>query len=181
MKPSQILKAYYTVTFLIGLALSVPIAHWVQTDELGAKGAAVMTLCWNCLFVMLLPLVLDWGERRYFKARFVELGEVAKTNSELADFITDQCKKMSIPGLRFAVVDTTYDELFSYGLWRSNPRLVVPGALISGEATSQEARAKVIPSIEAELTRFASQDHTFWFLAFTIVQIIVQQLIMASH
>ena len=181
MRPSRLLKIYYVVTFIIGLALTILVAYVVKTsDDLGARGAPIMTLCWNCLFIMLLPLVLDWGERRYFKARFLELEEVAKTNPELAAFITEQCKKLSIPGFRFAVVDTK-TEPFSYGLWRHNPRLVVPDTLLVKEPESAEDLKKVIPSIEAELTRFATQDHTFLFICYAIVQVILQQLIIAFH
>ena len=168
VRPSQVLKIYYLITFTVGTILTVPLAHCVQIQDVGARGAALMTLCWNVLFIMILPLVMDWGERRYFKARFLALEEVAKTNPELATVITEQCKKLSIPGLRFAVVDTPTTELFSYGLWRHNPRLVVTDAFLSGEI-----KTSVIPSVEAELSRFASQDHTFVFLLFTITQVIL--------
>ncbi|MGH9550203.1 MAG: hypothetical protein ACRD3W_12550 [Terriglobales bacterium] len=156
------------MTFIIGTLMTFPVAHWVQIQEVGARGAAIMTLCWNVLFVMILPLVMDWAERRYFKARFLALEEVAKTNPELASVIAEQCTKLRIPGLRFAVVDSPTDELFSYGLWRTNPRLVVPGNLLNSET-----KTAVIPSVEAELTRFASQDHTFVFLVFTVFQILM--------
>jgi hypothetical protein len=167
-----VLKIYYITTFVIGTLLTLPVAHWVQVQEVGARGAAIMALCWNVLFVMVLPLVMDWAERRYFKARFMALEEVAKTNPELASVISEQCKKLSIPGLRFAVVDTaTSEELFSYGLWRHNPRLVVPGTFLSSEP-----KTNVIPSVEAELSRFATQDHTFVFLIFTGIQILLLTL-----
>jgi hypothetical protein len=117
---------------------------------------------------MILPLVMDWAERRYFKVRFMALEEVAKTNPELASVISEQCKRLAIPGLRFAVVDTPSTELFSYGLWRHNPRLVVPGAFLAGDS-----KTTMIPSVEAELSRFANQDHTFVFLLFTITQVIL--------
>lgn len=172
MRPSRVLKIYYLLTFAIGILLTLPVAHWVQTQELGGRGAAGMTLCWNVLFIMLLPLVMDWGERRYFKARFLALEEVAETNPELATVIKEQCQKLNLPNLRFAVVDTT-DEMFSYGLWRNNPRLVVSDKFLA------EDKSKIIPSIEAELTRFTSQDHTFVFLAFTIVQLMLLQMLIA--
>lgn len=130
MRPSRILKVYYLSTCIAGLLFTIPVAHAVQMHDLGARGAAILTLCWNVLFIMVLPLVMDWAESRYFKARFVQLEEVAKDNPELAAVIAEQCKKLSIPGFRFAVVDTTSDELFSYGLWRSNPRLVLPGSFL---------------------------------------------------
>lgn len=168
MRPSQVLKIYYLATFAIGTLLTVPLAHSIQAQDIGARGAALVTLCWNVLFIMILPLVLDWGERRYCKARFLALEEVAKTNPELANVVSEQCKKLSIPGLRFAVVDTANAELFSYGLWRHNPRLVVPNNLLS-----EDPQTKSIPSVEAELSRFASQDHTLVFLLFTIMQIFV--------
>jgi hypothetical protein len=134
----------------------------------------IMTLCWNVLFTMILPLVMDWAETRYFKARFMQLEEVAQDNPELAAFITDQCQKLSIPGFRFAIVDDSSDELFSYGLWRSNPRVVLPKDFLTAEQ-----RSRTIPSIEAELSRFASQDHTFVFVLFTGLQIVLQFAMIA--
>jgi hypothetical protein len=144
----------------------------IQTHDLGVKGAAITTLTWNVLFVMLLPMVMDWCESYYFKARFMKLEEIANTNPELANVISKQCEDLSIPGVRFAVVDNAPEDLFSYGLWRMNPRLVISGKLL-------DKRVSLVPSIEAELSRFATQDHTFVFVLFAIVQIIMQQLLIA--
>ncbi|HEY9788332.1 MAG TPA: hypothetical protein V6D17_23285 [Candidatus Obscuribacterales bacterium] len=176
IRPSRVLNLYYLATFALGVLLTFPVARWVTIGEIGARGSAILTLCWNVLFVMLLPLVLDWAEQRYFKARFVALEEVAKTNPELALVISEHCKKLSLPGLRLAVIDTNSEDLFSYGLWRTNPRLMIPGNLLT---TFDKARA--IPSIEAELSRCAHQDHTLIFLLFTAVQCIIQQVIIASR
>lgn len=175
LRPSRVLSLYYLITFMIGVALTFPVARWVAVGEIGARGSAILTLCWNVLFIMLLPLILDWAERRYCKARFVELEEVARANPELALVISEHCKKLSLPGLRLAVIDTNSDELFSYGLWRSNPRLIIPNALLN-----VQDRTQAIPSIEAELSRFAHQDHTLVFLLFTALQCIIQQLIIVS-
>lgn len=174
MRASRILKIYYGVTFLIGIVLTLPLAYFVNIDEIGGKGAAVLILSWNALFVLLLPMILDWAESRYLRARFVAVEEVAKTNPELAQLISEQCEKLSIPGLRFAVVETNSEELFAYGLWRANPRLVVPGSILTNTEKS-----KLLPSVEAELNRFASQDHTLLFILFAVVQVIVQNIIVA--
>ena len=174
MKPSKILSIYYAVSFLVGIALTIPTALWVNENELGARGAAIMTLCWNVLFTMILPLVLDWCERRYSKVRFLELEEIAKTNPELAAAISEQCEKMAIPRLRLAIADTNADEVFSYGLWGYNPRLILPNTLLRSNEKSL-----IVPSIEAELTRFTSQDHTMMYLLFTILEIVLQHVIIA--
>lgn len=174
MRASRILNIYYGVTFAIGLLLTIPLAYFVNIDEIGGKGAAVLILSWNALFVLLLPMVLDWAESRYLQARFLAVEEVAKTNPELATLISEQCEKLSIPGLRFAIVETASEELFTYGLWRSNPRLVVPGSVLANFEKS-----KLLPSVEAELNRFASQDHTLLFILFAVVQVIVQNIIVA--
>ncbi len=175
LKPSTVLGIYYLTTFIVGASLAFPVARCVAINEIGARGSAIITLCWNVLFVMLLPMVLDWAERRYFKARFVALEEIAQTNPEMALMLTEHCKKLSLPGLRLAVVDTTSEELFSYGLWRTNPRLIISDAMLA-----QEDKSLALPSIEAELSRFANQDHTLVFLIFTAIQCIIQQLLIAS-
>lgn len=174
MKPSQILTIYCALAFVVGVVLTIPTALWVNQNELGARGAAIMTLCWNVLFTMILPLVLDWCESRYSKVRFLELEEIAKTNPELAAAISEQCEKMAIPRLRLAVGDINSEETFSYGLWGYNPRLILPNTLLRSHEKSL-----LLPSIEAELTRFTSQDQTMIFLLFTIVQIVLQQVIVA--
>lgn len=178
MKPSRVLLIYNSIAFAIGVLLTIPVALSVTQNELGYRGAAVMTLCWNVLFVMILPLVLDWSERKHCKVRFLELEEIAKTNPELADAISEQCKKLAIPKLRLAIVDSPSDETFSYGLWGYNPRLILPGAFLSAHE-----KKVIIPSIEAELTRFTNQDQTLVFLLFTVLQIVLQYVLIVflSH
>lgn len=171
--PSRVLKAYYATTFLVGLALTVPVAYYVTTDDVGYRGAALVLLSVNVLFVMLLPLVLDWAERRYYKARFLAMEEVAKDNPELALILSSQCEKLALPGLRLAVVDDSVDEMFSYGLWRNNPRLIV-----STQVLNAHTQKNLAPSIEAELTRFASQDNTLIFLMFAGFQVMIQNIIV---
>lgn len=169
--PSKVLKLYYAATFAVGLLLTLPVSHFIKTDDVGVKGAAILILSWNVLFVMILPLVMDWAERRYFKARFMALEEVAKDNPELAAMLTSQCEKLALPGLKLAVVEDSDAAVCSYGLWRNNPRLVVSVNLLKDSKAT-------IPSIEAELTRFASQDHTLVFFLFAVVQVMVQNLII---
>lgn len=176
MSPSQILKLYYLASFLIGLVLAIFLAHWISTKEIGIRGAAIITVSLNVLLIMILPLVLDWAECRYFKARFLGLEEIAKTNPDLASSLEEQCKRLAIPKLRLAIIESSSDVLFSYGLWRLNPRLVLSASMLS-----KEVQIRTLPSIEAELARFAGQDKTLVFLMFTVVQMIFQVVLLSSH
>lgn len=175
MRPSRALQLYYAATFAFGLVFTIPMAIWVRSDELGVRGAAILILSLNILFVMVLPLVMDWAESKYFKARFVALEELAKDDPELAVLLSSQCEKLSLPGLKLAVVSQNGEEMFetfSYGLWRNNPRLFLTDKLISREKT------EIAPSIEAELTRFANQDHTLVFLLFAGMEVMAQNLLV---
>jgi hypothetical protein len=172
--PSRILKIYYGVTFAVGLVLSLPMAHWVTTQEVGVRGGILMTVSWNILFVMLLPMIMDWAEHHYFKARFLQIEEIASKNPELAAVIKEQCTRLHIAGCRFAVVESGPNELFSYGVWGRNPRLVV-----SESQLSQAEQTKMIPSIEAELQKFRKTEPTKVFIAFAVVQLLVQYAFMA--
>ena len=174
MGPSRILKIYYIATFAIGICFSVLLAAWSGTQDLGARGAAIVTLCWNVLFTMLLPLIMDWAESRYMRARFLSIEEIAKTNPELALAIDQRCRQLSLPGLRLAVVSSNADKVFSYGLWRHNPRLI-----ISDDFVKEDQKTLAIPSVEKELAKFAKRDHTPVFLAFTVVQIVFQHVVSA--
>ncbi|SRR5581483_1184262 len=166
MSPTRILRLYYLTALIIGLVLTIPVSQLVKLTELGARGAFGLILCWNVLFLMILPLVLDWLERRYLRARFLAINEIAKDNPQLAEVIAKQCERLHIGGLKFAVVDTPSEELLSYGLWRSNPRLIVPDALLK-----PENQDKAIPSVEAELARFTRRDDsTVIFLMFAAIQ-----------
>jgi Zn-dependent protease with chaperone function len=173
MSPSKVLNFYYALAFAIGTVLSIFLAHWVETKDIGVRGAAVLNLSINVFFIMVLPLVLDWAERRYFKARFLLLEELAFTNPELATVLQEQCSRLAIPNLRLAIVHSANLELFSYGLWRNNPRLIVSDSFLT-----PEEQARIIPSIEAELARFATQDRTMIFLMFAALQEIIQLLIL---
>lgn len=174
MTPSRILKIYYTIAFTIGALLTVPLAYLVHTTEVGARGAAIMILSWNVLFVMLLPIIMDISERMYFKARFLQLEDLATENPELAKVINERCKTLHIAGCRFAVIESSDTKVFSYGLWRNNPRLVVPQLLLSTD------RQSAIPSVERELMRFSKKEPTLIFFAFALVQVGLQHLIMLT-
>jgi hypothetical protein len=168
MSPSRILKMYFIATLVVGLAAMVPVSQWVKLNELGTRGAFGLILCWNVLCLMILPLVIDWAERFYLKARFVAIQDIAKDNPQLAEVISMQCERLSITSLKFAVVDNSSEDLISYGLWRSNPRLI-----ISGDMLKPENQAKAIPSVEAELARFIKRDdNTVIFAMFAAIQAI---------
>lgn len=153
--------------------LSLFVAVLVKQDEVGQNGALILTASWNVLMLMVLPMVLDWSERKYFNARFLQLEELAETNPELKAVLDEQCRKLSLPGLRLAAVDTADGETFTYGLWRQNPRLIVPSAWLSNVDTSQ-----IVPSIEMQLNRFAKRDVTMVFFVFFIVQVVLEQILL---
>jgi len=173
MRPSKILGFYCALACLAGLMLSLLTVVLVKHDEIGHSGATILTASWNVLFLMVLPMILDWSERKYFNARFVQLEELAQENPELKAVLEEQCRKLSLPGLRLAAVDTADGESFTYGLWRQNPRLVVP---LSWLKTYDQS--KILPSIERQLNRFAKRDVSFVFLAFFVVQVALQNLLL---
>lgn len=174
MHPSKILTVYYISTFLLGALFTLPVANWVSEKEVGIRGALGLILCWNVLFIMLLPLIIDWLEKRYLKARFVAIEEIAETNPELAHALTKQCQKYSLAGLKLAIIDNGSKELFSYGLWGSNARLMVPEKLLKEEVDSI-----VLPSIEQELDKFTRRNHTVVYLIFAGFQAVILSLTLA--
>jgi hypothetical protein len=149
---------------------SFPLAWLVQRGELSLNASAVLLLCLNVLLIMILPLVLDFSERKYFKARFLELEEIAQSNPQLKALLEEQCQKLSLPGLRLAAVETTATEMLIYGLWHQNPRLVLPASWLQTSA----AQTNLLPSIEIELNRFAKREVSFLFLAFFLIQVALQ-------
>lgn len=173
MRPSKVLGLYCSLSFAIGALLSVFISVLVKHDEVGRYGATILTASWNVLFLMTLPMILDWSERKYFNARFMQLEEVAQENPQLKAVLDEQCQKLSLPGLRLAAVDSADGETFIYGLWRQNPRLVVPSSWLKSHDQSQ-----ILPSIEVELNRFAKRDVSIVFFGFFILQVAIQWVLL---
>ncbi len=171
MRPSRVVRVYLAVSLIIGFIASVPLAMSQHSNELSADSTLMLTLCLNVLLLMLSPIVLDWSERKYFKARFVQLQELAEMNPELKTLLEAQCEKLSLAGLRLAAVETANTETSIYGLFRQNPRLVVPTSWLSSGVP-----ANVIPTIEGQLNRFATRDFSFYFLGFAVLQIGLQQI-----
>lgn len=173
MKPAKILRIYLLLSCVLGFILSFCVTRLLKAGEIELNAALILPVCWNVIFMLLLPLVLDWSEQKYFKARFLHWEEFARSNPELKKYIETQCAKLAVPSIKLAVLESTTAEPFSYGLWRYNPRLIVPSSLlVPGEAD------KVIPSIEVELARFAKQELSIVFLILTIAQIVVQQIVL---
>lgn len=174
MKPASLLRTYCAVTFAVGTLVTLPVAFLINRGDLDLNAGIYLALSWNVLFVMILPLILDWTERKYASARFITLEELAQSNPELKAALDLQCEKLELPGLRFAVADTAGDETFSYGLFRNNPRLILPAKVLS-----EGERVRMLPSIETELMRFKRRDVTLLFLGFAAAQIALQYLIIS--
>lgn len=172
MKSSKILRVYLASSCVLGLALTAMTVVYLKQGEIGQSAAFILPFCWNVLFMLILPLVLDWSEQKYLKARFLQLEDVAKDNPELKAYLDQQCQKLAVSNIRVAVVDSAVEETFSYGLLRYNPRIIVPSKLLS-----DEEKAKIIPSIENELNKFKKQEVSLYFAAFTFAQLALQQIV----
>ncbi len=172
MKPSKILRVYLGSSCVVGLLLTLLTVFFLKSGEIELNAALILPVCWNVLFMLILPLVLDWSEQKYLNARFLQLEEVAENNPELKACLEQQCRKLSVSNIKLAVVDSNGEETFSYGLLRYNPRVIVSKKMLS---TDEKSRA--IPSIESELNRFARQETSLYFLAFTFAQLALQQIV----
>lgn len=172
MKPSRIMRLYLTASCLVGVLLTAATSILLKNSIIEMNAALILPLCWNVLFMLILPLVLDWSEQKYLKARFLQLEELAQDNPELKNYLDQQCEKLALAKIKIAVVDSPAHETFSYGLLRYNPRLIVSSSMLS-----DAEKAKAIPSIESELNRFAKQEVSLYFIAFTVLQVVVQQLL----
>lgn len=170
MKPSKILRIYLSTSCGIGILFTALAVCLLKSGEIGPNAAILMPVSWNVLFALILPLVLDWSEQKYLKARFIQIEDVAKDNPELKAYLDQQCQKLSVSKIRLAVVDTN-EETFSYGLLRYNPRLIVSSSMLS-----PDEKSKVIPSIENELNRFVKQEISLYFLMFMFLQIVLEQI-----
>lgn len=166
------MRLYLTASCVVGIVLTTALSLALKHSVIELNAALILPLCWNVLLMLILPLVLDWSEQKYLKARFMQLEELAENNPELKTYLEAQCQKMALDKIKVAVVDSPVPETFSYGLLRYNPRLIVSSSVLN-----DEEKAKAIPSIELELNRFAKQEISFYFLAFTVLQIVIQQLI----
>lgn len=182
MIASKVLRNYYIATFLMGLVMLAPMAYGLKTNDVGMKGAYAVILCFNVLCFLLLPLIMDWTERVYFKARFLALEEVAEKSPQLAKAVSEQCEQLSLNSVKFAVVEVAHGDnanelenhekqLSSYGLWRSNPRVVLSQKLLDPANTS------AAPSVLAELNRFSKNNTIPVFMAFALVQSILLYLV----
>lgn len=156
---------------VLGFLFTALTVLTLKRGDIGPNAALILPVCWNVLFMLILPLVLDWSEQKYLKARFLQIEEVAKDNPELKACLDQQCEKLSVSSIRLAVVDSSGEETFSYGFMRYNPRVIV-----SKEILSMEEKSKIIPSIENELNRFARQEVSLYFLAFLFAQLAIQQI-----
>lgn len=165
MRPAQVLKLYLLSTFLCGILLCLPVFALIKYGDIERDAGVLLIFCWNVLCLLIMPLVLDWSEQKYCKARFLAMEELAKENPELKTFLDTQCKKLAIETLRFAIADAGPSDILTYGLLKHNPRLIVPSSFLS-----DIDKTKTIPSIELSLNRFAKQRISLSFLGFAICQ-----------
>lgn len=181
MIASKVLRNYYIATFLLGIVMLLPMAVGLKTNDVGMKGAYAVILCFNVLCFLLLPLIMDWTERVYFKARFLALEEVAEKSPQLAKAVSEQCEQLSLNSVKFAVVEVAAGDsehefaqdkqLSSYGLWRTNPRVVLTNRLLD------PSNLNAAPSVLAELNRFSKNNSIPVFIAFAAIQSILLYLV----
>ncbi|MBX9725390.1 MAG: hypothetical protein K2X81_28595 [Candidatus Obscuribacterales bacterium] len=172
MKPSKILRVYLSSSCVIGLLFTALTVLLLKRAEIGMGAAFILPMCWNVLLMLVLPVVLDWSEQKYLNARFLQLEDVARDNPELKLYLDQQCQKRAVTNIKLAVVDSNGEETFSYGMMRYNPRVILPSSMLS-----TDDKSRVIPSIENELDRFARQEISLYFFAFTFIQIALQQIV----
>lgn len=168
MRPAQVLKFYLLGTFLCGLVLCLPVFALIAHGDIEREAGVLLIFCWNVLCLLVMPLILDWSEQKYCKARFLAMEELAKENPELKAFLDLQCEKLALETLRFAITDIGPGDILSYGLLKHNPRLIVPASFIA-----DIDKTKTIPSIELELNRFAKQEISLYFLGFAVCQAVL--------
>ncbi len=171
MTPSRILRTYLWSSCVLGLLFTAVTVYLLHVGEIGFSAGMLLPVSWNVLFMLILPLVLDWSEQKYLNARFLQLEDVAKDNPELKACLEQQCEKLAVSNIRLAVVDSAVEETFSYGLLRYNPRVIMSSSMLGND------KSKTIPSIENELSRFAKQEVSLYFFAFTFAQIALQQIV----
>jgi Zn-dependent protease with chaperone function len=158
-----------TVGLLLGMVCGVVLAALVAAGEVNLGFAIALTIILNAVIWLISPWISDWSLRWFNKLQFLDDAQVQAQHPALHQLMRDVASEYGFEPPRFGIIPDRNPTAFTYGLLRSNARIVVTDGIF--EFLSEDEQRAVVAH---ELGHIVHRDFIVMTAAGTLVQILYQ-------
>ncbi|MEI9900292.1 MAG: M48 family metalloprotease [Hyphomicrobium sp.] len=161
--------SFITVGLLLGMVCGVILAALVYTDNVNLGLAITITIVLNGVIWLVSPWISDFSLRWFNKMAFLDDGEVASRFPGVHRLMHEVADRYGFSAPRLGLIPDRNPTAFTYGLLRSNARIVVTDGIF--EFLNEDEQRAVIAH---ELGHIVNRDFIVMTAAGTLVQILYQ-------
>ncbi|MTD93824.1 M48 family metalloprotease [Hyphomicrobium sp. xq] len=161
--------SFVTIGLLLGMVCGVILAGLVYTDSVNLGFAITLTIIINAVIWLISPWISDWSLRWFNKLEFLDDAEVKTRYPAVHQLLHDVARDYSFSAPRIGLIPDRNPTAFTYGLLRSNARIVVTDGIF--EFLNEDEQKAVVAH---ELGHIVNRDFIVMTAAGTLVQILYQ-------
>lgn len=158
-----------TVGLIFGMVCGVILAALVFTDNVNLGVAITLTIIINGVIFLISPWISDFSLRWFNKMAFLDDGELKSRFPGVHQLIHAVADQYGFKAPRIGLIPDRNPTAFTYGLLRSNARIVVTDGIF--EFLSEDEQRAVVAH---ELGHIVNRDFIVMTAAGTLVQILYQ-------
>ncbi|MEI9902036.1 MAG: M48 family metalloprotease [Hyphomicrobium sp.] len=158
-----------TIGLIFGMVCGVILAALVYTDNVNLGFAITLTIIINGVVFLISPWLSDLTLRWFNKMKFLDDAEVKQRFPGVHQLIGDVARQYKFSPPRLGLIPDRNPTAFTYGLLRSNARIVVTDGIF--EFLSEDEQRAVVAH---ELGHIVNRDFIVMTAAGTLVQILYQ-------
>ena len=161
--------SFVTVGLLLGMVCGVVLAALVFTDNVNLGLAITITIVINGVIWLISPWITDWSLRWFNKMVFLDDAEFKSRFPAVHELVHEVAGQYGFSAPRLGLIPDRNPTAFTYGLLRSNARIVVTDGIF--EFLNEDEQRAVVAH---ELGHIVNRDFIVMTAAGTLVQILYQ-------
>ncbi|HEY8248427.1 MAG TPA: zinc metalloprotease HtpX [Hyphomicrobium sp.] len=161
--------SFVTVGLLLGMVCGVILAVLVYTDNVNLGFAITLTIIINAVIWLISPWISDLSLRWFNKMVFLDDAEAKTRFPRVHALVHDVAGQYGFSAPRLGIIPDRNPTAFTYGLLRSNARIVVTDGIF--EFLNEDEQRAVVAH---ELGHIVNRDFIVMTAAGTLVQILYQ-------
>ncbi|MFN3625914.1 MAG: M48 family metalloprotease [Hyphomicrobium sp.] len=158
-----------TVGLILGMVCGVILAALVYTESVDLGFAITLTIIINGVIFLISPWLSDWSLRWFNKMQFLDDAELKTRFPGVHQLIHAVAEQYGFEAPRIGLIPDRNPTAFTYGLLRSNARIVVTDGIF--EFLNEDEQRAVVAH---ELGHIVNRDFIVMTAAGTLVQILYQ-------
>ena len=134
--------SFVTIGLLLGMVCGVILAGLVYTDNVNLGFAITLTIIINAVIWLISPWISDWSLRWFNSMKFLDDAEVKTRYPGVHQLIHDVARDYNFSAPSIGLIPDRNPTAFTYGLLRSNARIVVTDGIHLWPAALERAHRR---------------------------------------